>query len=143
MSNVGQLFFLSISPYSSTPTSTASFSQMARMMDSLILDNLAPFAFTKITTTHRPLRSLKKATSTTNVPLTTANNNSNGVVHQNVGYTQGNGLGVPCMNSVNNMGGGGGMGYINGYSTMAASSASNNNATIRINLQNNKIPTQG
>ncbi|KAL1379694.1 hypothetical protein pipiens_020274, partial [Culex pipiens pipiens] len=29
---------------------------MARMMDTLILDNLAPFAFTKITTTHRPSR---------------------------------------------------------------------------------------
>ena len=29
---------------------------MARMMDSLILDNFPPFAFTKITTTHRQAR---------------------------------------------------------------------------------------
>ncbi|XP_055693355.1 katanin p60 ATPase-containing subunit A1 isoform X2 [Lutzomyia longipalpis] len=38
------------------PTSQApsSFHQMARMMDSLILDNFGPFAFTKITATHRP-----------------------------------------------------------------------------------------
>ncbi|EAT42264.1 AAEL006182-PA [Aedes aegypti] len=36
--------------------STSSFQHMARMMDTLILDNLAPFAFTKITTTHRPSR---------------------------------------------------------------------------------------
>ena len=60
---------------------------MARMMDTLILDNLSPFTFTKITTTHRPQRisagnlangsllaattatqsNLKKATSTANV----------------------------------------------------------------------------
>ncbi|XP_055706336.1 katanin p60 ATPase-containing subunit A1 isoform X2 [Phlebotomus papatasi] len=32
----------------------SSFQQMARMMDSLILDNFGPFAFTKITATHRP-----------------------------------------------------------------------------------------
>ncbi|XP_059607752.1 katanin p60 ATPase-containing subunit A1 [Phlebotomus argentipes] len=34
--------------------SQSSFHQMARMMDSLILDNFGPFAFTKITATHRP-----------------------------------------------------------------------------------------
>lgn len=46
------------------------FSQMARMMDSLILDSLStPFALTKITT-HRPV---KKATSSSNLP---ANNGS-------------------------------------------------------------------
>ncbi|KRF83030.1 katanin p60 ATPase-containing subunit A1 isoform X2 [Drosophila virilis] len=39
---------------SSTPP--ASLSHMARMMDSLILDSLSPFAFTKITTTSRPTR---------------------------------------------------------------------------------------
>lgn len=40
---------------------------MARMMDSLILDNISPFTYTKITTTHRPLKTsvgLKKTTST-------------------------------------------------------------------------------
>lgn len=42
------------------------FSQMARMMDSLILDSLSttPYAYTKITT-HRPV---KKATSTNHLP---------------------------------------------------------------------------
>lgn len=40
---------------SSTPPT--SLSHMARMMDSLILDSLSPFAFTKITTTSRPSRS--------------------------------------------------------------------------------------
>ncbi|XP_017082293.1 katanin p60 ATPase-containing subunit A1 isoform X3 [Drosophila eugracilis] len=45
---------------SSTPPT--SLSHMARMMDSLILDSLSPFAFTKITATSRPSRnaSLKK-----------------------------------------------------------------------------------
>lgn len=60
---------------------------MARMMDSLILDNLAPFAFTKITTHHRS-RGLsngngvatnanvivKKATSQNNLPQHSGNN---------------------------------------------------------------------
>jgi hypothetical protein len=96
---------------------------MARMMDSLILDNLAPFAFTKITTTHRPLRSLKKATSTTNVPTS-----ASAAVQQNVGYTHGNGLGVPCMNAGGSFG---------------PPSANANNTTIRINLQKQKLPTQG
>ncbi|XP_052836279.1 katanin p60 ATPase-containing subunit A1 isoform X3 [Drosophila gunungcola] len=46
---------------SSTPPT--SLSHMARMMDSLILDSLSPFAFTKITATSRPTRNatLKKA----------------------------------------------------------------------------------
>uniref|UniRef100_A0A6P4FBC1 ATPase-like fidgetin n=1 Tax=Drosophila rhopaloa TaxID=1041015 RepID=A0A6P4FBC1_DRORH len=46
---------------SSTPPT--SLSHMARMMDSLILDSLSPFAFTKITATSRPPRnaSLKKS----------------------------------------------------------------------------------
>ncbi|KPU80448.1 uncharacterized protein Dana_GF16351, isoform C [Drosophila ananassae] len=39
---------------SSTPPT--SLSHMARMMDSLILDSLSPFAFTKITATSRPAR---------------------------------------------------------------------------------------
>ncbi|KAH8312376.1 hypothetical protein KR044_010459 [Drosophila immigrans] len=38
-------------------TPPTSLSHMARMMDSLILDSLSPFAFTKITTTSRPSRS--------------------------------------------------------------------------------------
>lgn len=39
---------------------------MARMMDSLILDQYPPFAFTKITTTHRPTKAgnIKKTETT-------------------------------------------------------------------------------
>ena len=63
------LVLLNLSNYSSAPSN--GFSQMARMMDSLILDSLStPFALTKITT-HRPV---KKATSSTNLP--TANGTS-------------------------------------------------------------------
>lgn len=57
-------------PFFSTQSSSApqsnGFTQMARMMDSLILDSLSttPYAYTKITT-HRPV---KKATSTTHLP---------------------------------------------------------------------------
>ncbi|PSN43605.1 hypothetical protein C0J52_16385 [Blattella germanica] len=35
--------------------SHSGFHQVARMMDSLILDSFSPFTFTKITTTHRPM----------------------------------------------------------------------------------------
>jgi len=47
---------------SSSSTPPTSLSHMARMMDSLILDSLSPFGYTKITTTSRPSRnaSLKK-----------------------------------------------------------------------------------
>lgn len=56
--------------------SAGGFQQMARMMDSLILDNFGPFAFTKITTSHQTHRmpsrqsALKKtvAGSTSNLP---------------------------------------------------------------------------
>lgn len=40
---------------------------MARMMDSLILDNLAPIAFTKITT-RCPAHNVKKASSSQSIP---------------------------------------------------------------------------
>lgn len=54
------------------------FQQMARMMDSLILDNFGPFAFTKITTSHHTHRVPSRATvmkktglgSTSNLPQT-------------------------------------------------------------------------
>lgn len=39
------------------------FQQMARMMDSLILDNFGPFAFTKITTSHHHHHRLPSRTS--------------------------------------------------------------------------------
>lgn len=35
---------------------STSFQQMARMMDSLIMNDFPPYTFTKITTTHRPTR---------------------------------------------------------------------------------------
>lgn len=41
--------------YSNVPNSTG-FQQMARMMDSLILNEFPPYTFTKITTSHRPTR---------------------------------------------------------------------------------------
>nr|CAD7424528.1 unnamed protein product [Timema monikensis] len=42
------------------------FHQVARMMDSLILDSFSPFTFTKITTTHRPVKTstLRRSTAT-------------------------------------------------------------------------------
>lgn len=40
------------------------FQQMARMMDSLILDNFGPFAFTKITTSHHTHRLPSRASNT-------------------------------------------------------------------------------
>lgn len=73
----------------------ASFQHMARMMDSLILNEFPPYAFTKITTTHRPVRtsngmatSKLLAKSTANIPSSTAataattnNNNHNNHHH--------------------------------------------------------------
>jgi hypothetical protein len=64
---------------------------MARMMDNLILDNLAPFAFTKITTHHRArglsggnnvgtnANVVKKATSHNNLPQQSGGNVINGM----------------------------------------------------------------
>ncbi|CAG2057461.1 unnamed protein product, partial [Timema podura] len=42
------------------------FHQVARMMDSLILDSFSPFTFTKITTTHRPVKTstVRRSTAT-------------------------------------------------------------------------------
>ncbi|XP_063709381.1 katanin p60 ATPase-containing subunit A-like 1 [Culicoides brevitarsis] len=60
-------------PLLDNPTpSTSGFSQMARMMDSLILDNLAPIAFTKITT-RCPAHNVKKASSSQSIPQTQTN----------------------------------------------------------------------
>jgi hypothetical protein len=63
--NASLIVFHFFSQSSSAPPSNG-FTQMARMMDSLILDSLSttPYAYTKITT-HRPV---KKATSTTHLP---------------------------------------------------------------------------
>ncbi|XP_034488507.1 katanin p60 ATPase-containing subunit A1 isoform X4 [Drosophila innubila] len=76
---------------SSTPPT--SLSHMARMMDSLILDSLSPFAFTKITTTSRPSRSnaVKKpaAESAHSHPSATSYRPIN-----NLGANAPNGLGI-------------------------------------------------
>lgn len=56
---------------------SSGFQHMARMMDSLILDNFSPYSFTKITTTHRPQRmatSVKKTTTTGTSNNVNANN---------------------------------------------------------------------
>lgn len=57
---------------------------MARMMDSLILNEFPPYTFTKITTTHRPTRtnngmnaSKLLAKSTANIPTAASNINNN------------------------------------------------------------------
>lgn len=60
------LFMIVYYDFPSSAPQNNGFSQMARMMDSLILDSLqtTPYAYTKITT-HRPI---KKATSTNHLP---------------------------------------------------------------------------
>uniref|UniRef100_A0A1A9VH43 Katanin p60 ATPase-containing subunit A1 n=1 Tax=Glossina austeni TaxID=7395 RepID=A0A1A9VH43_GLOAU len=57
--------YLPILPGTSSTPPTG-LSHVARMMDSLILDQYPPFAFTKITTTHRPARTgtIKKSETT-------------------------------------------------------------------------------
>ncbi|XP_062555335.1 katanin p60 ATPase-containing subunit A1 isoform X2 [Armigeres subalbatus] len=110
--------------------STSSFQHMARMMDTLILDNLAPFAFTKITTTHRPSR----------------------ISASNGGGPGGAPMGVESGTRVVGGGGGGGVGGVPviGGGVRKATSTSNvaasgigGGSSIRVNLQKNKIPTQG
>ncbi|XP_055318191.1 katanin p60 ATPase-containing subunit A1 isoform X2 [Sitodiplosis mosellana] len=61
-----------------------SFQHMARMMDSLILNEFPPYTFTKITTTHRPTRtnngmnaSKLLAKSTANIATAASNMNNN------------------------------------------------------------------
>nr|CAD7453088.1 unnamed protein product [Timema tahoe] len=52
-------------PFFRSPASPHSgFHQVARMMDSLILDSFSPFTFTKITTTHRPVKTSTSRRST-------------------------------------------------------------------------------
>ncbi|XP_062555338.1 katanin p60 ATPase-containing subunit A1 isoform X4 [Armigeres subalbatus] len=114
----------------SSQPSTSSFQHMARMMDTLILDNLAPFAFTKITTTHRPSR----------------------ISASNGGGPGGAPMGVESGTRVVGGGGGGGVGGVPviGGGVRKATSTSNvaasgigGGSSIRVNLQKNKIPTQG
>lgn len=73
-----------LAPWSSNVQNATSFQHMARMMDSLILNDFPPYTFTKITTTHRPTRTSNGMTtskllakSTANIPSATANLNNN------------------------------------------------------------------
>lgn len=76
--------FLPFSMHRSNVQNATSFQHMARMMDSLILNEFPPYTFTKITTTHRPTRtsngiatSKLLAKSTANLSSTASNLNNN------------------------------------------------------------------
>lgn len=108
------LFFLSILFCSNVQNAT-SFQHMARMMDSLILNEFPPYAFTKITTTHRPVRtsngmatSKLLAKSTANIPSSTANNNNNNISSSSSGnhHHNNNNNGTSSVASVLGMNGG-------------------------------------
>ncbi|XP_055546909.1 katanin p60 ATPase-containing subunit A-like 1 isoform X1 [Wyeomyia smithii] len=104
--------------------STSSFQHMARMMDTLILDNLAPFAFTKITTTHRPSR-----IAATNLGPTNGSSGSSGA-GCGLSGVPGMGVGVKKATSTSNV------------AASCAAGESLGSSSIRVNLQKNKIPTQ-
>lgn len=76
-------YLLDSTPICSNVQNATSFQHMARMMDSLILNDFPPYAFTKITTTHRPTRnngmasSKLLAKSTANISSSAANLNNN------------------------------------------------------------------
>ncbi|XP_058057637.1 katanin p60 ATPase-containing subunit A1 isoform X3 [Anopheles bellator] len=140
--------------------STSGFQHMARMMDTLILDNLAPFAFTKITTTtHRPTR------------IGGGPSGSGGSGGVPGGGGSGDSVGGGGGSGSGGSGRGGGLidvragplgpldrdgmmrgGPMVGLGVKKATSTSNvsnlvgagavSSSTIRVNLQKNKIPTQ-
>lgn len=74
-----------------------SFQHMARMMDSLILNDFPPYTFTKITTTHRPMRTnngmsnVSKLMTKSTANISTASSNIN---NNNVAATLGGGNGI-------------------------------------------------
>lgn len=135
---------------------------MARMMDTLILDNLAPFAFTKITTTHRPTR-ISGGGGGTGGGGSSGSGGSGGSGSNGVPGGGGGG-GVGLLETRNGplggmgqegilRGGPGGLGSGGSMGVKKATSTSNvsnligagtvSTSTIRVNLQKNKIPTQG
>ncbi|XP_068086164.1 katanin p60 ATPase-containing subunit A-like 1 [Anabrus simplex] len=65
-------------PFFNTTASHSGFHQVARMMDSLILDSFSPFTFTKITTTHRPTRTTTRRSAATQHPQRPANHKASG-----------------------------------------------------------------
>lgn len=70
----------------SNMSNATSFQHMARMMDSLILNDFPPYTYTKITTTHRPMRAnngmsnasklMTKSTANISTAPTSINNNN-------------------------------------------------------------------
>nr|XP_040220260.2 katanin p60 ATPase-containing subunit A1 isoform X2 [Anopheles coluzzii] len=141
--------------------STSGFQHMARMMDTLILDNLAPFAFTKITTTHRPTR-ISGGGGGTGGGGSSGSGGSGGSGSNGVPGSGGGG-GVGLLETRNGplggmgqegilRGGPGGLGSGGSMGVKKATSTSNvsnligagtvSTSTIRVNLQKNKIPTQ-
>lgn len=67
---------------------------MARMMDSLIMNDFPPYTFTKITTTHRPTRTngisttsklMTKSTANISTAATGNHNNNNSNINNNSG----------------------------------------------------------
>lgn len=90
-------YFTYIYPYYSSVTSSG-FQHMARMMDSLIIDNFPPYTYTKITT-HRPSRigsTIKKSATVTNLPHTHTASATRLNVHKNKIPMQGKHIGAEC-----------------------------------------------
>lgn len=109
-------FFLLVRFHSNVQNAT-SFHHMARMMDSLILNDFPPYTFTKITTTHRPTRTSNGISSTSKLltkstaNISTAssnlnnnnNNNNNGVNVASVLGLNNNGLRQNSLQKTNNV----------------------------------------
>uniref|UniRef100_A0A182MKQ4 Katanin p60 ATPase-containing subunit A1 n=1 Tax=Anopheles culicifacies TaxID=139723 RepID=A0A182MKQ4_9DIPT len=146
--------------------STSGFQHMARMMDTLILDNLAPFAFTKITTTHRPTRisgggggsgGSGSGSGSNGVPGGGGGGSGGGggvgggggLIDARAGPLGGMGQEGMLRNGPGGHGGSGGGGSMGVKKATSTSNVSNligagtvSTSTIRVNLQKNKIPTQ-
>lgn len=92
---------------------------MARLMDSLILNDFPPYTFTKITTTHRPTRTANGIAATKLLNKSTAN-----IPQTLIGGLVNNG---PMNGSLNNLNGNGNI----------------LNNGLRTPMQRSKVPTQG
>lgn len=95
---------------------------MARMMDSLILNEFPPYTFTKITTTHRPTRTNNGMTTSKLLAKSTANISSGASNPNNNNHS----------NSSNNA---------NGVSV--ASALGINGGLRQTPLQKSRVPMQG
>lgn len=122
-----KMFFNSLSICSNVQNAS-SFHQMARMMDSLILNEFPPYAFTKITTTHRPVRTSNGMTTTKLLAKSTANIASS---------TAGNN------NNNNNINGSANYHHNNNGTSSVASVLGMNGGLRQTPLQKSKVPMQG